>query len=83
MRVGIVNDLRIATEALRRLVLTQPDCTVAWTAADGATAVERCRTDLPDLILMDLVMPVVDGVEAIRRIMRATPCPILVVTATV
>ena len=83
MRVAIVNDLRIATEALRRLLASDPDCELAWTAPDGAVAVERCRTDLPDLILMDLVMPVMDGVEATRRIMKATPCPILVVTATI
>ena len=83
MRVAIVNDLRLATEALRRLLASQPDCELAWTAPDGAVAVEHCRTDLPDLILMDLVMPVMDGVEATRRIMQATPCPILVVTATV
>ena len=82
MRVAIVNDLATATEALRRLLSSQPDCAVAWTAKDGAVAVERCRKDLPDLVLMDLVMPVMDGVEATRRIMQATPCPILVVTAT-
>lgn len=83
MRVAIVNDLRIATEALRRLLASEPGCTLAWTAANGAVAVERCREDRPDLVLMDLVMPVMDGVEATRRIMHATPCPILVVTATV
>lgn len=83
MRVAIVNDLRIATEALRRLLAGQPDCELAWTAPDGAVAVEKCRTDVPDLILMDLVMPVMDGVEATRCIMKATPCPILVVTATI
>jgi two-component system response regulator WspF len=83
VRVAIVNDLRIATEALRRLVASRPDLTLAWTAPDGAVAIERCREDLPDLILMDLVMPVMDGVEATRRIMLETPCLILVVTATV
>lgn len=83
MRVAIVNDMRIATEALRRLLVGQPDCAVAWIAPDGAVAVEQCKKDLPDLILMDLVMPVMDGVEATRRIMQATPCPILVVTATI
>jgi two-component system response regulator WspF len=83
MRIGLVNDLPIALEALRRTVARMPGAVVAWTAMDGAEAVARCATDRPDIVLMDLIMPVMDGVEATRRIMRETPCPILVVTATV
>ena len=83
MRIGIVNDLRLAREALRRAVDSEPRHRVAWTASDGAEAVERNREDRPDLILMDLIMPVVDGVEATRRIMNVCPCPIVVVTSSV
>ncbi|MFM8409767.1 MAG: chemotaxis protein CheB, partial [Alphaproteobacteria bacterium] len=83
MRVGIVNDLRLAAEALRRTVVAAPGLDVAWIAKDGAEAVALCASDPPDVVLMDLVMPTMDGVEATRRIMRETPCPILVVTATV
>lgn len=83
MRIAIVNDLRLAIEALRRAIATIPDATVAWIAEDGKQAVEKCATDVPDIILMDMIMPVMDGVEATRRIMAKTPCPILVVTATV
>ncbi len=82
-RIAIVNDLAMAREALRRVVLQLPDVTVAWMANDGAEAVERAKADRPDLVLMDLIMPVMDGVESIRLIMRDAPCPILVVTATV
>lgn len=83
MRIAIVNDLRLAVEALRRAVATIPDATIAWIAEDGKQAVERCAGDVPDIILMDMIMPVMDGVEATRRIMSKSPCPILVVTATV
>ena len=82
-RIAIVNDLAMAREALRRVVATIPDAAVCWVAADGEEAVSRARIDRADLILMDLIMPVMDGVEATRRIMKEAPCPILVVTATV
>src|SRR5687767_11957331 len=83
MRVGIVNDMRTAVEALRRVVASSPAHEVAWVAFDGEQAAERCREDTPDVVLMDLIMPNVDGVEATRRIMRDSPCAILVVTASV
>jgi two-component system response regulator WspF len=78
-----VNDMATTAEALRRVILSVPGYQLAWIARNGAEAVERCRQDTPDLILMDLIMPVMDGAEATRRIMAATPCPILVVTAAV
>lgn len=82
MRIGIVNDVAMAVEVLRRIV-SGAGHTVAWTAADGAEAVERCLRDKPDLILMDLIMPVMDGVQATAAIMRQSPCAILVVTVSV
>ena len=83
MRIAIVNDARAASEALRRVVSSLPDHTVAWTAADGVEAIAMARRDRPDLILMDLIMPHVDGVQATRQIMSGSPCAILIVTATV
>ncbi len=82
MRIAIVNDMRMATEVLRRIVAGAGH-EVAWTALDGQEAVRRCAADVPDLILMDLIMPVMNGAESTKAIMRATPCPILVVTASV
>jgi two-component system response regulator WspF len=81
LRIAIVNDAALVTEGLRRVVVSDPEHTVAWIAVNGEDAVARCQKELPDLILMDVLMPVMDGLEATRRIMRETPCPILLVTA--
>jgi two-component system response regulator WspF len=83
MRIAIVNDMALAREMLRRVVLSAPGHEIAWIAENGAEAVDKAIEDRPDLILMDLVMPVLDGVEATRRIMVQSPCPILVVTSSV
>src|ERR1700738_48441 len=73
----------MAAETLRRLICASGEHKIGWIARDGAEAVTLCERDLPDLVLMDLIMPYMDGVEATRQIMSRTPCPILIVTATV
>jgi two-component system response regulator WspF len=83
MKIGIVNDLALAVEALRRTLNRNPKHTVVWTAANGEEAVARCARDTPDLVLMDLLMPGMNGAEATRQIMARSPCAVLVVTASV
>jgi len=82
MRIGLVNDLKLAVESLRLLV-EEGGHQIAWVAENGREAVSKCAADTPDLILMDLVMPVMNGAEATREIMQHSPCAILVVTASI
>ena len=80
MRIAIVNDVPMAVEALRRAVAYEPAHEIVWVASNGAEAVRLCAENIPDLILMDLIMPIMDGVEATRRIMAESPCAIVIVT---
>ncbi|MBV9634961.1 MAG: chemotaxis response regulator protein-glutamate methylesterase [Methylobacteriaceae bacterium] len=83
MKIGIANDMPMAAEALRRALTLTPEHQVVWIARDGEQAVELCARQPADLVLMDLIMPGIDGVEATRRIMAGSPCAILIVTVSV
>lgn len=83
MKIGIVNDMSLAVTALERILALAPGYKVIWIARDGAQAVELCAKDRPDLVLMDVVMPEMNGVKATQQIMANTPCAILLVTASV
>lgn len=83
MKVAIVNDMPLAIEALQRALAYDPSLTVCWVARSGEEALLRCTADRPDVMLMDLIMPGMDGVETTRRIMAASPCAIVIVTGDV
>jgi len=69
IRVVVADDQAVVRAAFEALLGTQPDIEVAGTAADGAEAVRVCRELRPDVVLMDVRMPGVDGIEAIRTLM--------------
>ncbi|WP_421903842.1 chemotaxis response regulator protein-glutamate methylesterase [Maridesulfovibrio sp.] len=82
MRIGIVNDQASAVDVLKK-VIVDAGHEVAWIAHNGEKAVEKCCADVPDLVLMDLIMPVLDGAGATQAIMQKCPCPVLIVTASI
>ncbi|VAW87699.1 Chemotaxis response regulator protein-glutamate methylesterase CheB [hydrothermal vent metagenome] len=82
MRVAIVNDSLFAVDCLRKIVISGGH-NVAWIAHNGVEAVAACLIDRPDIILMDLYMPEMNGIEATRQIMSQAACPVLVVTSDV
>ena len=82
IRVLIADDHGVIRDGLGRLIGALPDMEVVGLAADGAQAVEQCRTTEPDVVLMDLEMPGVDGIEATRRILVDRPgTAVLVLTS--
>jgi DNA-binding NarL/FixJ family response regulator len=82
IRVLIADDHGVIRDGLGRLISALPDIELVGVAADGAEAVERAREVEPDVILMDLDMPKVDGIEATRRVLADRPgTAVLVLTS--
>ena len=81
IRVLIADDHLLFTEALEAILSADERIEVAGRARDGGEAVELTRTLEPDLVLMDVSMPVLDGIEATREI-RATGSDIAILMLT-
>jgi len=73
IRIVVVDDHEVVRRGLRALFSTESDLQVVAEAANGREAVSVVERESPDVVLMDLVMPVMDGVEAIRRIKASRP----------
>src|SRR6266567_2161098 len=73
IRVLIVDDHCIVREGLRMLLACDPNLEVVGEAADGAEAIQRARQLRPNVVVMDLLMPVLDGIAATRAIRNELP----------
>ena len=76
----IADDSPIFAEMLAEVLAEERDITVAGVASDGARAVALVRTLRPDVVVMDVRMPVLDGFEAVSKIMAEHPTPVLMMT---
>ena len=80
VKVLIVDDSAFFRRRLTDIINSDPRLTVVATATDGQQAVEQASVHRPDVITMDLEMPVMDGIAAVRQIMRRRPTPVLMLS---
>jgi DNA-binding NarL/FixJ family response regulator len=72
VRVAVVDDQRLFATGMQMLVDAQDDMTCVGTAGDGAAALELCAAEHPDVLLLDLRMPVMNGIETLTRLADST-----------
>jgi DNA-binding NarL/FixJ family response regulator len=82
VRIVVVDDQDVVRAGFAALLATQPDFAVVGTAADGAGATRLSRELHPDIVLMDVRMPVMDGIEATRRIAAGSDRPRIIMLTT-
>jgi DNA-binding NarL/FixJ family response regulator len=78
--VAVADDQAMVRAGFRRLLETEPDLDVVAEAANGAEAVEQVTRTRPQVVLMDIRMPVLDGIEATRRIVSSTRTSVIILT---
>jgi DNA-binding NarL/FixJ family response regulator len=73
IRIAIADDQALVRGGFRMILAAQPDFEIVGEAADGRAAVDLCRTTTPDVALMDIRMPELDGLAATRRVVQTSP----------
>jgi two-component system, LytTR family, response regulator AlgR len=78
LRVLIVDDEPLARTRLRSLLMAHPDVEIVGEAEDGQSAVDACQQRLPDLVLLDIAMPGMTGLQAATHLAQTSPAPAIV-----
>ena len=81
IRVVVIDDSAFVRQALSRMLGAAPDVEVVATAVDGADGVEKVRALRPDVVTLDVKMPRMGGLEALRRILAECPTPVLLLSS--
>jgi len=81
LRVLVVDDSEIVRRGICRILQSQVDIEIVCEASDGADAVRRVREHKPDVVLLDITMPVMNGFEAARRIKHEFPSTLILVVS--
>jgi two-component system, chemotaxis family, protein-glutamate methylesterase/glutaminase len=81
IRVLIIDDSAFLRRTLPRLLASDPELEVVGVAADGAEGIRMVIALHPDVVILDVLMPGMDGLEALKQIMRDTPTPVVMLSA--
>jgi two-component system chemotaxis response regulator CheB len=79
----LVDDSGVSRHALRTALSSDPEIRIVGEASSGEEALDGIPTAFPDVVLMDIVMPGLDGLEATRQLMRICPKPVLIISAQI
>jgi DNA-binding NarL/FixJ family response regulator len=82
IRVLLADDQHLVRAGFRMILRAEPDIDVVGDAVDGRDAVEKARALQPDVVLMDIRMPELDGIEATRKVTALDPAPRVLVLTT-
>jgi DNA-binding NarL/FixJ family response regulator len=81
LRMLVVDDSDIVRRLICQILQTQPDIEVVCEASDGEDAIRKVRVHRPDVVLMDITMPVMNGFDATRRIRHEFPLTLVLIVS--